>query len=279
MIQLAIITGASGAGKTYALSTFEENGYFVIDNIPLTLMDKLFNEFVHDQDKYAKVALSVHLSDAQGVFDLSKKYKQFAVIFLGLGCSKEVLLERFKLNRRVHPYQTSGMSLNDAIDLDLKNILALREEFTHFVDTSKLTTGQLRKYLYANIFANEENKLCVNFISFAYKKSVPQDVEMVFDARILPNPYWVSELKDLCGLDEPVKKYIFDSPVATEYLNRVISFLDYYLNFADEKGRKIISIGIACSGGQHRSVAVSEYLKNYYAKKYNTSVSHRDLIK
>lgn len=277
MIQLAIITGVAGAGKTSVLSTFEENQYVVIDNIPLALVESLLEEFKKKPDIYAKVALAVNLNSAKKVFDLAKNDPLFSVIFVGLDCSKEVLLERFRLTRRLHPFQHKGKTLEDCIEIDKKAILYLRDYFTHYVDTSKFAINDLRRFLKDNVFTTAEGRLNVNFVSFGYKKSVPQDIETVFDVRILPNPYWVKELKEKTGLDKEVKDYIFSFPITHEFIKHVTNYLDYYLEEINKSNRKMITIGIACSGGQHRSVVIAEYLKGYYAQKYNTTASHREL--
>ena len=275
MINLVIISGLSGAGKTYTISNFEENGYSIVENIPLSLIPAFLDELIRDKtDK--KVALSVPIFDALKTYQIAKARDGFNVTFVGLFCSKEVLLERYKLTRRIHPLQHSGISLSDAIDKETEKMLSFKEEFSHFIDTSKLTNGDLRKYLYTNIFSNHDAKLSVNFISFGYKKSVPQDVEMVFDVRLLPNPYWVLELRNLCGLDEPVKNFIFSAPETSEYIRRIVEYLDFYLPKLVEAGRKSTTIGIACSGGQHRSTYVAKFLADYFSDNYVTNVIHRD---
>jgi RNase adapter protein RapZ len=278
MKEVAIVTGVSGAGKTITMYIFEENGFYPVENVPLPLIPALFEEIVKNDNK-KKIVISLPLAYAKQAVEVAKQVKGINLICLGLDCSKEVLLQRFKLNRRVHPLQNRGLTLNQAIEQDRNNLNDMRDLFTHFVDTSKFGASDLRKYIYGSIFTAKDSRLVVNFISFGYKKSVPQDVEMVFDTRILPNPYWEASLKDLDGLDKPVVDYIFASPITKEYLKHVISYLDYYLDMLEKAGRKMTSIGIACSGGQHRSVAISEYLKDYYSSKYNTNTSHRDLTK
>ncbi len=279
MIQLALITGVSGAGKTFVLSCFEENQYYVIDNIPLSVVPSLLKEFLKKPDQYKKVALAVNLSYARKVYELVKLQKEFSTIFLGLDCSKEVLIERFRLTRRLHPEEHQGLTLEECLAKDKKNILALREYFTHYVDTSKFSLQDCRQFLNENVFTSIEGKLNVNFISFGYKKSVPQDIETVLDVRILPNPYWVKELRYKTGLDKEVKDYIFSSPITTEFLKYALNYLDFFLGQVANSGRKMITIAIACSGGEHRSVAIAEYLKKHYSKLYHTSVSHRELKK
>ena len=122
-------------------------------------------------------------------------------------------------------------------------------------------------------------KFSVMFMSFGYKRSVPQDIETVFDVRLLPNPFWVPELKDLTGLDKKVKDYVLEAPETKVYLKHVISYLDYYLEELKNSGKGHANIGIACSGGQHRSVAIAQYLADHYKKKYVTNVSHRDVYR
>ncbi len=277
MINLALITGVSGAGKTQVLSIFEENGYYVIDNLPLNLLKDFLHEAKKDVNKYQKIALAIPLNGAREAYELVNQDKEFKTLFLGLDCSSNVLNERFRLTRRLHPLQATGLTLNECIDFDKKNICLIRDLFTHYVDTSKLSVGQLRKHLYSTVFVGDDSKLSVTFISFGYKRNIPSDVDLVIDARALPNPYWVEDLKKLNGLDQPVIEYIFANDVTKEYIKSVTTYLDLVLEKVKLSNRKSYCVGIACTGGQHRSVAVAEYLKNYYSKSYNTSVSHREL--
>ena len=277
MIDLVIITGVSGAGKSTALTAFEESGYYVVDNIPLAVAENLFEEFSKHEDKYSKVAVSVSLKIASDVFDLAKKFKNFTIDFMGLDCSDAVLMERFRLSRRLHPRQAAGLTLAEAMKEDTQLIDALRDKFTYYVDTSKITKNELRKIVYKDVIKDNGSEFTIMFVSFGYKRSVPQDIETVFDVRLLPNPYWVPELKNLTGKDEKVIKYIFDAPETKEFLEHVISYLTYYLKKLKESGRRHAYIGVACSGGQHRSVAIADYLYKYFSKDYSVSVSHRDL--
>ena len=277
MIDLVIISGAGGAGKSSCLQAFEEAGYYVIDNIPLGVAESLFNEISKDEKKYAKVAVAVSLQIASDVYDISKKYKNFNVEFLGLDCIDEVLNERFRLSRRLHPRQAAGLTLAEAMKEDAEYIRSIRDKFTYFLDTSKISQSELRRIIYNDIIKSNGSEFTVMFVSFGYKRSVPQDIETVFDVRLLPNPYWVPELKELTGQDQPVIDYIFNYPETKEYLDHVVSYLTYYLKKLKDTGRRHAYIGVACSGGQHRSVAIADYLHNYFSKDYSCSVSHRDL--
>lgn len=277
MIELNIITGISGAGKSTALYTFEENGYFVTDNVPFDVVEKLFETYEKDPKKYHKVALSVTLEIALKTYELSKNYGGFLVNFFGLYCDKGELLSRYRLSRRKHPKEALGIPLEEALDSEIELINSMRLSFTHFIDTSKLTKNEFRRHLIFEAMGSLDNEFKVTFVSFGYKRSVPQDIETVFDVRLLPNPYWEPKLKDLTGLDPKIKDYVLNNPVTEEYLSHVISYLDYYLPRLKEEERTHASIGIACSGGQHRSVVIAEYLAEHYSKKYNTRVIHKDM--
>lgn len=278
MIKLVIITGVYGSGKSTALYTFEEAGYYVVDNIPLDVVKPLF-ETICNNKKYEKVALSVPLEMANDCFELAKNYKNFDLHFLGITCSKEALNERYRLTRKRHPLQAQGYTLEQAIERDYSVLEKVRLNLTNYVDTSKIDIKEFSKYLHNSIMGIEGDKFSVMFMSFGYKKSVPQDIETVFDVRLLPNPYWVPELKDLTGLDQKVKDYVLNAKETKEYLAHVINYLNYYLEELKKSGKGHANIGIACSGGQHRSVAIAQYLSEYFADKYETSVSHRDIYR
>lgn len=276
MIELVIVTGAYGAGKTLAAQAFEEAGYYVTDRIPLEVVDHYFDEIEKDPKKYGKVALTVENEIALEAYQKAKKHKNFRVIFFGITCDASTLHERYRLSRKVHPKEPKGMSLEEAINNDLANMRKLRDYFDVYIDTAKLTKNEFRNRIYDAVIGNER-KFTVAFTSFGYKIAVPQDIETVFDVRLLPNPFWVPELKNKTGLDQEVKNYVLNAPETKEYLRHVIEYLDFYLEELKKNDRKHASIGFACSGGQHRSVAIAEYLAKHYAKKYHVSVSHKDL--
>ena len=278
MIELDIITGIGGAGKSSALYTFEENGFFVTDNVPFEVVEKLFETYRKNQKKYGKVALAVSLDIALKTYELAKNYGDFHINFIGLYCEKAELLSRYRLSRRKHPKESNGLALEEALDLEIKQLNEMRLAFTHFIDTSKLSKNEFRKQLIFVALGSHQNDFVVSFVSFGYKRSVPQDVETVFDVRLLPNPYWVPELRELTGLDEKIVRYVLDNEVTQEFLNHVISYLDYYLPRLKQSERTHATIGVACSGGQHRSVVIAEYLNNFYSKKYKTRVIHKELM-
>ena len=278
MIELVIVTGVYGAGKTSAAQAFEEAGFFVTDNVPLSVVDTYFKEIENNPEKYPRVCLTVDNEIAMQTLKLAKNHRDFAVKFFGITCEAGVLNTRYRLSRKIHPKQAKGMSLEQAILNDIESVKKMTDYFDVYLDTSKLPKNEFRNKIY-EAFVGDERKFMVSFFSFGYKIAVPQDLETVFDVRLLPNPYWVPELKAKTGLDEEVKDYVLNAPQTKEWLKHVIAYLDYYLNELRKNDRHHASIGIACSGGQHRSVVIAEYLAEYYSKEFYTSVNHKDITK
>ena len=276
MIELVIVTGAYGAGKSLAAQAFEEAGFYVTDRIPLEVVDAYFNEIAKDPVRFARVALTVENDVALETYKKAKKHPEFSVKFLGITCDSATLNERYRLSRKVHPKEPKGLSLQQAIDQDLKQMRELRDYFDVYIDTAKLNKNEFRHKIYDAVIGSDK-KFVVNFVSFGYKVSVPQDIETVFDVRLLPNPYWVPELREKTGLDKEVKDYVLEAPETKEYLKHVISYLDFYLEELKKNDRVHANIGFACSGGQHRSVAIAEYVAAHYANKYYVQVTHKDL--
>ena len=278
MIKLVILTGVYGAGKSLAAQAFEESGYYVTDNVPLSVVGKYFEEIKKDPEKFAKVALTVDRAVALETLKLAKQHKEFDIKFVGLTCSLSVLNERYRLSRKLHPMQSKGLSLEKAIKMDLEEVRSMTDYFDVYIDTSKLTKNEFRNQIY-DACIGSKHKFAVSFYSFGYKISVPQDIETVFDVRLLPNPFWEPHLKHMTGLDQEVKDYVLNAKETKEYLKHVTAYLDFYLEELKKAGRNHASIGFACSGGQHRSVAIAEYFAKYYSEKYVTTVAHKDLPK
>lgn len=279
MIELNIVTGVTGAGKSSTLYCFEEAGYYITDNVPLDAIPGLFEAYAKHPKKFSKVALAVSLDISLDVYNLAKNCGDFKVRFIGLDCSKEELLSRFRLSGKVHPKQAYGMSLEKAIDNDIESIRKIRIHFTNYIDTTKLTKNEFRRHLINYAMSGNSKSFLVTFMSFGYKRAVPQDIETVFDVRLLPNPYWVPELRNMNGLDKKIKDYVLKNPITEEFLENVTNYLDYFLEHLKQSERQHAVIGIACSGGQHRSVVIAEYLSKYYSKKYHTETIHKDLPK
>ena len=277
MNNIVILTGVSGAGKTSATLIFEELGYYLTENVPSSLFSELFDEFSLEKPKYKNVFVATNIYDAELAYLEAKKHKNLNIMFVGLNASYDVLMERYRLTRHIHPLQMKGYSLEESIKKDHEDIYKIRDQFTHYVDTSKMTFNEMRKYFMDVVKGKSSQRMNVVFSSFGYKKSIPLDLDNIIDVRILPNPYWDEKLRPYTGLDKVIKDYVLGSELTKQFLKSITDLLDLYLKECDRAGRSIINVGVGCSGGQHRSVVIAEYLKDYYKDTYITSSEHRDI--
>lgn len=278
MAELVILTGVSGAGKSTAIFAFEEMGYYCVENVPLPLLPSLFH-LVENDARYKKTLIGVNISEAKEAIEEARKHLKLSFKVLCLDATTAELLSRYKLTRHVHPQQTSGITLEKAIINDKEFLNALRAEVDVMIDTSGLEVVDFRRKLFANFQKKRRNMLTVSFVSFGYKHGIPTDVDLIIDTRFLPNPFYIRELSKLTGIDEPVIAYLEALPQTKTYLKHVTEYLDYYLEKANDDIRPSYVVGVGCSGGQHRSVYIAEYLNKHFEEKYNTLVSHRDLAK
>lgn len=282
MIEAVFLTGPSGSGKTTAQHVFEESGYYVIDNIFTASFEPIINEVLSGREKYKKILISVSPKTAFEILSLSKKLNapNLKTKFMILDCKKDTLLTRFKLTRHVHPMTTiTSSSLEDALESDIFYISKVKDSADIIIDTTDLGVKDLRKILFEAISVRNKDNVRVRFISFGHKYLAPMDCDLFLDTRAIPNPYWNPELRKFTGLDKEVIKYLESIPETKDLLKKMTAYLEYYLQKVQEDGRGDYCIGICCSGGQHRSVYFAEKLTKHFAKKYETSVFHRDINK
>ncbi|MCR5490820.1 MAG: RNase adapter RapZ [Bacilli bacterium] len=277
MQNIIVLSGLSGAGKSTITHAFEEKGYRMIENIPNLLLPELFEEFKVNPVSYEKVVLIFEVRHAMTAIRTISECSSIPVKTLLLDCSKADLLKRFRLTRHVHPLQTRGLSLEEALDNDRKHLEEVRQFADIVIDTTGMSDADLRQIAFANIEGSSTGRMVVMFSSFGYKYGVPQDAEIVFDCRCLPNPYWVPELKKMTGLDQPVIEFLDRQKECRPYFDKMCDFLDYYLDQCQKSGRNYISIYSACSGGQHRSVYFTEKLFARFSDRYLCLRSHREI--
>ncbi len=278
MATVVILTGLSGAGKSTALFAFEEMEYYCIENVPLPLYEQLFKLINNGDERYQKAVVSVNLTEARQAIAIAKAQPGLTVRVIGLAATIEELLSRYKLTRHAHPLQTKGSTLSRAIKQELELFKDCHGEFDLVIDTTNLSVAQMRSKLFTAFLEKATDSLTLAFVSFGYKHGIPADVDLIIDTRILPNPFWVAELREKTGRDPEVVKYVFDNEIGKVFLNNVEKYIRYYLAFFIKESRPFYTIGIGCTGGQHRSVAVSEYLSNLFQSEVKTSVNHRDMI-
>lgn len=280
-----LITGMSGAGKTQVMRTLEDLGYFCVDNLPPMFIPKFIELCLQNKNTSAPLALVVDIRGGEFFEDFAKvldTLKQQSIPFslLFLDADDATLVRRYKETRRRHPLAgPQGLSADIAREREILSPVRCRA--TTLIDTSETTTKELRQkiiHLYGKGGVLPPMNIVVE--SFGFKYGTPLDCDMMFDVRFLPNPFYVPELKNLCGNDEPVIQYIEKQPVTQEFLKRFFSLVEFLLPQYVEEGKSSLLIGVGCTGGRHRSVYVANVLGDFIKKQgYGAQVLHRDLIK
>ena len=277
MKKLFILSGPSGSGVSSSKFVFEELGYYVIDNAPSAVTQAILDECAGNNDAQGFCLLS-RIDWAKSVVDIARKDKRFETKFILLSTEKDELLKRYALSRHAHPRSIlHNMSLETAIDLDVKDALSLVGIADYEIDTTRLTTKELRINLYNKLLGKDtENITKITFMSFGLKNGIPLGLDAMFDVRLIPNPYWIAHLAPLNGGDQEVIDYIMSFDVTHSLLKEITDYLEFYIPEMQKSGRASYTIGICCSGGQHRSTFVANYLKKYFEDRYSTEVYHRD---
>jgi RNase adapter protein RapZ len=278
--EFLIITGLSGAGRTEAGATFEDLGWFVIDNMPTPLITKVAELVSAPGSETERVALVVGRGGGQ-LEDLAEAIRQLRstggrVKVLFLEASDEVLVRRFEGTRRRHPL-SGGEGVIESIAMERELLQPIRETADVVIDTADLNVHQLRERL-VDLFMHTADTMQIQVVSFGFKHGVPIDVDNVFDCRFLPNPHWIEGLRPLTGLDEPVRRYVLDQPATEEFIDRLDELLALVLPAYVKEGKSYLTIGIGCTGGRHRSVVLAEELARRMEKRgYGPLVHHRDI--
>jgi RNase adapter protein RapZ len=284
-LQFVIITGLSGAGKSQAIDSFEDAGYFCVDNLPPQLVPTLVDLFRHEGSKVDRVAI---VSDVRGgeyfgrleqlLEELHERGVEHTLVFLE--ASNEALVRRFKETRRRHPAADGG-SVIDGIRRERRLLAPLRERATLVVDTSDSSIHELKARLNKDIIQHSRRtNIVFAVVSFGYKYGIPIDADLLFDVRFLPNPHYDLRLRPLTGLDAEVRDFVLASPDTGEYLDHLLGLLDFLFPRYAAEGKAHLTIGVGCTGGRHRSVAIAELIGERYEKQgYYTVVRHRDMAR
>ena len=283
-MRFVIVTGMSGAGKLTAQKMLEDLGYYCVDNLPIPLISKFVELILEPNREITKVVLGIDVradqsfDEVQSALDDLKK-KNFPYEILFMDSSDETLQKRYKESRRMHPLSPDGRVI-DGIQKERAILKKIKSESDYVIDTSKLLTRELKKEL-ENIFVNNEsyNSLMVNILSFGFKHGLPSDVDLVFDVRFLPNPYYIEDLKEKSGNDKEVRDYVMACPESKIFLDKLIDMLLFLIPNYVKEGKNQLVIGIGCTGGRHRSVTLANEL---YAQlkdqgTFGLKIEHRDL--
>lgn len=276
-IEVVVVTGMSGAGKTQAMAIFENMEYRCIDNYPVALL-KEFGDLMRTSTKYAKVAMAVSLGDAILAVRVLSNMDWIDLTVIFLDCDDEVLLSRYKQTRRSHPLMIGNMasSLMEAIHFEREMADPVSKLANIIIDTTLLKPTKLQDKLEIYFHKGNQDTFRVSFVSFGYKHGVPRDADLLLDVRFLPNPFYIEELRNLTGNDNAVYDYVMEQAETKEFIEKTITYYDYLLKKYEEEGKMQMIIGIGCTGGQHRSVTLTNYFADYYSKYYQVYKWHRD---
>lgn len=286
-MRLVIVTGLSGAGKSTALKMLEDDGYFCVDNLPIPLVRKFVSLMSGSQEEdIQNAAIGIDARSGRALEELAEvldrvesEGQKFEILFLD--AEDRVLVKRYKESRRSHPLAMRGR-VDDGIRLERQKMEFLKEMADYIIDTTHLLTRELKKEL-DNIFV-DNGRFCnmvISVLSFGFKYGIPEDADLVFDVRFLPNPYYVDELRPLTGMDDGVFDYVMDNQVARDFATRLVDMVEFLIpNYARE-GKTSLVIAVGCTGGKHRSVTLARVLYNKLveSREYGVRLEHRDIGK
>ncbi|MDD9270885.1 RNase adapter RapZ [Paenibacillus sp. GCM10023248] len=283
LAKLVIITGMSGAGKTIAVQSLEDLGFFCVDNLPPVLIPKFAELIVQSMGKIGKVALVIDLRGREFFTALQESLRyirenytlSYEILFLD--ATDATLVQRYKESRRRHPLAPEGAPL-EGIGLERKLLEELKGLATQVIDTSSLKPVQLKERIISRFTNLETNRISINVISFGFKYGVPIDADLIFDVRFLPNPHYVEQLRPQTGQDPDVYDYVMKWSETQEFLTKLLDMLNFLMPQYKKEGKSQVVVGIGCTGGKHRSVAITEYLGKVLGNSETEAVrlSHRD---
>jgi UPF0042 nucleotide-binding protein len=284
-LELIVITGLSGAGRTQAMQSLEDQGFFCVDNLPPTFLVKFAELCAQSRGKVSKAAIVCDLRGGTFFSSLSEALSNlenegFRLQILFLDASDETLIRRYKESRRRHPLSPQGRVL-DGILAERQQLEELRFRADNIIDTSNLSAQQLRQQV-AELFCKTQGlgQMVVSVISFGFKYGIPLDADLVMDVRFLPNPFYVETLRPLTGEHTLVQEYVFGNLIAQEFMEKYLALLEYILPQYVKEGKTHLAIGIGCTGGQHRSVAIAERVGQFLSENhYALNIKHRDAVK
>lgn len=279
-MKLVMVSGRSGSGKSVVLRVLEDLGYYCVDNLPLPMMDTLLEQLKGSTEQ---VAISV---DVRNMPEQDKELeKQLANLPEGtellsffLNSSDEVLLKRYSETRRLHPLSRTKSSLKEAVEHERLLLEPVSKLVDHYIDTSELNIYDLSNQIREILLGSVDKELVINFESFGFKYGMPAEADFMFDVRFLPNPHWEPELRPMTGLDEPVQLFLSQQPMVNKFIWQIENLLETWLPHLERNNRSYLTIAIGCTGGQHRSVYVTDQLSKLFSNsKHKVLARHREM--
>ncbi|WP_432470701.1 RNase adapter RapZ [Amphritea sp. HPY] len=284
-MKLIVISGRSGSGKSTALQALEDVGFYCIDNLPALLLPELVNQILTQQDHPPQLAVSIDARNLQSnlqrfpeVFLQLRQSGKVSCEILFLDSSETTLLKRYSATRRKHPLSDDQQGLQESISYERKLLEPLADLADIRIDTTRMSLYELRDSIKLRVAKRQEQALSIQVESFGFKHGVPLDVDFTYDVRCLPNPYWIPELRGHTGQEQPVIDFLDQQTEVQEMLADIIAYLEKWLPSFERNNRSYITIGIGCTGGQHRSVYISERLAGHFRTTMdNVHIRHREL--
>ena len=285
-MEFVIISGLSGAGKSKTASFLEDAGFYVVDNVPAALIPKFAELCMAGQGRYDRVALVTDIRGGQtfeGLFEALDELKRmgcaYKILFVEAGV--ETIINRYKETRRLHPLAKNGRSLDEAVHREREALSPVRQRAEYIIDTTALSTAKLRGEV-LRLFGSggPAADMTVNVISFGFKHGIPIEADLVFDVRFLPNPFYIKELRDQTGLDEPVYSFVFGYQQTRDFMTHLEHLMGFLLPQYVAEGKTVLVIAVGCTGGHHRSVAITRALAEFIRQKgYTANENHRDMTR
>jgi UPF0042 nucleotide-binding protein len=284
-MKLIIVSGLSGSGKSIALDTLEDCGYYCIDNLPVTLLEDFISHvMLADKKTYAKTAIGIDArNQSESLLNFSESLrvihnKGIACEIIFMQAEESTLLKRYSETRRKHPLTDFNIPLKEALKIEKEMLTPVARHASVVIDTSRTHYHQLRELIRDQIGERDFKHISLQFQSFGFKHGVPLDADFVFDARSLPNPHWIPELRPLTGKDQPVVDFLKNQALVAELYQDITQFLERWIPRFETEGRSYLTVAIGCTGGQHRSVYLVDLLATQFRSPYlNVIIRHREL--
>ena len=285
-MEILIISGLSGGGKSKAASFLEDMGFYIVDNMPAGMILKFAEICAAGSSRYDRVALVYDVRTAD-TFDeflevlSTLRAREYSCKLLFLEAGVETIIKRYKETRRSHPLQDGSMTLQEAVDREIVLMQPVREKADVVINSTNFSTARLRGEL-LHLFGGDQPKgdMTVSLVSFGFKHGLPMEADLVFDVRFMPNPFYIDALRDKTGMDEQVSDYVFGFRETEEFMRKLRDLLEFVLPRYREEGKTVLVIAIGCTGGHHRSVAVTRNLAQYISSLgYRVTENHRDMTR